>query len=115
MMLTKYCSALADTMCQRMTEGENLRSIWRTTGYPSEGTVRAWAVRDVDGFGARYRHARDQLLEFWAVQIVDLADQGDLDSRDRQVRIDTRASMRTRRSGGSSSPRSARSMISSER
>ena len=90
MTLTNYCRDLADTICQRMTDGESLRSVCQTEGYPSEGTVRGWAARDVDGFGARYRHARDQLLEYWSDEIVDLADRDDLDPRDRQVRIDTR-------------------------
>jgi hypothetical protein len=73
-----------------MAEGESLRAICRGAGMPSEGTVRGWALRDVDGFAARYRQARDLLVEFWSNEIIDLADQTDLDPRDRQIRIDTR-------------------------
>ena len=87
---TIYTRDPADTICRRMSEGESLRSICRDSGMPSEGAVRAWAREDRDGFAARYRHARDLLLEYWSDQIVDLADQGDLDPRDRQVRIDVR-------------------------
>jgi hypothetical protein len=57
---------------------------------PSEGTVRGWAVRDHDGFGERYRAARSLLLEAWADQFVDIADEADLDPRDRQIRVHTR-------------------------
>ena len=87
---TIYTRELADTICRRMAEGESLRAICRDAGMPSEGAVRAWAREDRDGFSARYRQARDMLLEYWSDQIVDLADQGDLDPRDRQVRIDVR-------------------------
>jgi hypothetical protein len=87
---SKYTSHLADTICCRMAEGESLRAICRGAGMPSEGTVRGWALRDVDGFAARYRQARDLLVEFWSNEIIDLADQTDLDPRDRQIRIDTR-------------------------
>ena len=87
---TIYTRDPADTICRRMSEGESVRSICRDSGMPSEGAVRAWAREDRDGFAARYRHARDLLLEYWSDQIVDLADQGDLDPRDRQVRIDVR-------------------------
>jgi terminase small subunit-like protein len=57
---------------------------------PSEGTVRGWARDDRDGFGARYRQARDLQLDFWADEILDIADEANADPRDRQVRIDTR-------------------------
>jgi hypothetical protein len=57
---------------------------------PSEGTVRRWAVPDHDGFCERYRAARLLVLEAWADQIVDIADEAGLDPRDRQVRVHTR-------------------------
>ena len=64
-----------------MAEGESLRAICRDVDTPSEGAVRGWAVRDVDGFGDRYRAARLLLMDYWADQIVDIADDGDLDPR----------------------------------
>jgi hypothetical protein len=57
---------------------------------PNEGTVRGWAVRDVDGFGERYRAARQMLLEYWADQIVDIADDEGSDPRSRQIRTGVR-------------------------
>jgi len=89
MTVTNYTRELADTICSRMTEGESLRAICRTPGFPSEGTVRGWAVRDHDGFGERYRAARALLVEYWADQIIDIADEPDLDPRDRQIRVHT--------------------------
>jgi hypothetical protein len=87
---SRYSREVAAEVCRRMAEGESLRSICRDPDKPSEGTVRGWAVRDHDGFGERYRAARQLLLEAWADQIVDIADQADLNPRDRQVRCDTR-------------------------
>jgi terminase small subunit-like protein len=55
---TNYSKEIADIICTRMAEGESLRSICRDAGMPSEGTVRGWAARDVDGFAERYRAAR---------------------------------------------------------
>jgi hypothetical protein len=57
---------------------------------PSEDAVRGWAVRDVDGFGDRYRAARLLLMDYWADQIIDIADDGELDPRDRQIRTGVR-------------------------
>jgi hypothetical protein len=85
-----YTPVLADTICKRISEGESLRAICRDPGMPTEGAVRAWARDNRDGFGVRYRLARELQLEFWADQIVAIADEGDRDPRDRQVRIDTR-------------------------
>src|SRR5947209_3203729 len=87
---TNYTAELADTICIRMTEGQSLRSVCSEPGMPTEGTVRGWAVRDHDGFGTRYRAARQLLLEYWSDEIVAIADDTELDPRDRQVRVHTR-------------------------
>ena len=85
-----YTPALADAICKRISEGESLRAICRDHGMPSEGAVRGWAREDRDGFGARYRLARELQLDHWADLIIDIADEGDRDPRDRQVRIEAR-------------------------
>ncbi len=85
-----YTPALAETVCKRIAEGESLRAICRDSGMPTEGAVRAWARDNRDGFGARYRLARELQFEFWADQIVEIADASEADPRDRQVRIDVR-------------------------
>ena len=84
-------SAYFREICDRMSNGESLRAICRDPDMPiSEGGVRGWAVRNVDGFGDRYRAARLLLMEYWADEIVDIADDGELDPRDRQIRTSVR-------------------------
>lgn len=56
---------------------------------PAEATVRGWAQRGHDGFEAKYRQARLLQLDAWADEIIDIADQANLDPRDRHVRVDT--------------------------
>ena len=87
---TKYTRDLAVEICRRMPKGESLRSLCRDAGMPSEGAVRSWSHGGRGGFAARHREARALRLEYWADEIIDLADRGDLDPRDRQVWIDTR-------------------------
>lgn len=89
-MTRNYTRQIADTICTRMSEGESLRAICRDRGMPSEGTVRGWAVRDVDGFDQRYRAARQMLLEYWADHILDIADDEESDPRSRQIRTGVR-------------------------
>jgi hypothetical protein len=85
-----YTPELAETICKRISEGESLRAICRDPGMPTEGAVRAWARDNRDEFSSRYRLARELQLEYWADQIVEIADASESDPRDRQVRIDTR-------------------------
>ena len=85
-----YTPALADTICRRISEGESLRAICRDPEIPSEGTVRGWAREDREGFGLRYRLARELQLDHWADLIIDIADEENRDPRDRQIRIETR-------------------------
>ena len=87
---TNYTREVSDIICTKMSEGESLRAICRDPGMPSESTVRGWAVRDVDGFSDRYRAARQLLLEYWSDEIVSIADDGELDPRDRQIRTGIR-------------------------
>ena len=47
MTATNYDRELANTISSRMAEGESLRAICRSPGFPSEGTVRGWAVRNM--------------------------------------------------------------------
>jgi terminase small subunit-like protein len=85
-----YTPALADAIYKRISEGESLRAICRDSGILSEGTARGWAREDRDGFGSRYRLARELQLDHWADVIIDIADEADRDPRDRQVRIKAR-------------------------
>src|SRR5690348_14378260 len=85
-----YTPAPADAICRRIAEGESLRAICRDPGMPSQGTVRGWAREDREGFGSRYRLARELQLDHWADVIIDIADEGGRDPRDRQVRIEAR-------------------------
>jgi hypothetical protein len=87
---SSYTPEIADLICTRLSEGESLRSICRDPGMPTEATVRGWALRNHDGFDARYRQARQLQMDAWADFIVDIADESHRDPRDRQIRVDTR-------------------------
>jgi hypothetical protein len=63
---------LADVILARLAEGESLRDICRSKGYPKEATIREWAIEDND-FGAAFLRARAigfecnaEELEHWA-------------------------------------------------
>ena len=59
----RYTPEMAEEILVRMSGGESLRAICADPEYPDRTTVLRWAVRDVDGFGARYAAARRSGVE----------------------------------------------------
>lgn len=69
---SKYTKALADTICQRLADGESLRSICREAKMPALSTVLLWVV---DGkhpdFSEQYTRAREAAGYAHADRILD--------------------------------------------
>jgi hypothetical protein len=76
---TKYTPELAEEICRRLREGESLRSICRTEGYPRESAVIEWAKENRDGFSEQYAQARDVGLDRMAEETLEIADDGSND------------------------------------
>ena len=55
---SNYTPELARHICEQLANGRALRDICRDEGMPGESTVQQWALRDRDGFAARYRSVR---------------------------------------------------------
>lgn len=84
-----YSREVADYVLAEMAAGRTLREICRTRRaddptFPAESTVRLWSVEDVDGFAARYVHAREALAWHWADEILEAADDGSNDWIERE-------------------------------
>jgi hypothetical protein len=69
-----YTPELAQRICERIAEGESLRSICREDDMPAEPTVRSWAINDLNGFSAQYTKARDIALDLMADDLIEIAD-----------------------------------------
>lgn len=70
---TVYTRELADEICERIANGETLRQVCRLKDIPAS-TVRRWVLNDLDGFSARYTHARELCIESWADEVVEIGD-----------------------------------------
>lgn len=73
---TKYTKALGDTICQRLADGESLRSICRDEGMPDERTVRSWTLEENHPISPQYAKARESQYLKWAEELLDIADDG---------------------------------------
>jgi hypothetical protein len=67
-----FTPALAEAICDRLADGESLRTICRDAAMPYRATVRDWLARD-PAFAAQYARARSEqahALAELAVEIV---------------------------------------------
>lgn len=69
----KYSAELADEVCALIAEGKSLRQITEMPGMPSRRFVQKWMTRYPD-FREKYECAMMLLAEWWAHEIIDIAD-----------------------------------------
>ncbi len=75
-----YSVALATRICTRLAGGESLRHICGDAKMPAESTVHGWLVADEHkDFAARYALARCLQADFFADEILEIADDADND------------------------------------
>jgi hypothetical protein len=65
----------ADVICERISDGESLRSICSEEGMPSQPTVFRWLAAN-DTFRKQYTHARDVQADALFDEILEIADDG---------------------------------------
>lgn len=85
-----YDRELAFAICERLAAKESLRSICSAPGMPSEAAVRAWVIDNIDGFAARHTRAREIQALAWAEEILEIADDKEIDHERRRAMLDTR-------------------------
>lgn len=68
-----YTEAVADQICERISDGETLRAICRSPGMPAWRTVYGWLVAH-DDFSARIARAREMGYDAISQEALDIAD-----------------------------------------
>jgi hypothetical protein len=68
-----YSPELADEVCALVAEGKSLRQVTELPGMPSRRAVQYWLSRFPD-FREKYECAMMLLGEFWAHEIIEIAD-----------------------------------------
>jgi len=75
-----YTPDIAKRICAELADGVSLRAVCKADDMPSEATVRAWALDDVEGFSAHYTRARELGYERLADDILEISDDGSNDT-----------------------------------
>lgn len=96
-----YTEELALEICERIACGESLRQICKDEGMPDRVTIHRWLLTNEE-FCNQYARAREFQAEYWADEILDIADDGQNDFIERemqngsvQVMLDKEAVMRS--------------------
>lgn len=71
---TKYSRELANTICDRITNGDSLASITREDDMPSPSTVYRWLLEHED-FQQMYTRAREDQADTLADQIIAISEE----------------------------------------
>jgi hypothetical protein len=71
---SKYTPELADEICARIAQGESLVHICSEKAMPSTVTIWSWLDKRSE-FLTKYTRAREAQAEFYANQIIDIADE----------------------------------------
>jgi transposase-like protein len=85
---TKYTEELAKKICERIAEGESVRSISRDEDMPHQSTIFDWAMNHPE-FSVQYDKARDIGMEVRAEEIEEIA-QTEEDTARAKLIIDTK-------------------------
>lgn len=75
-----YTDVIAGTICDRIADGESLRSICRDDTMPAKSTVMAWlADDDHAAFRTKYALAREIQADGFVDEMVEISDDGSND------------------------------------
>lgn len=85
---SEYTPEVASAICDKIAEGESLRAICAADDMPDRTTVRRWLSQNED-FRLQYAHAREEQADFYADEIVDIADEAE-DAQIARLRVDAR-------------------------
>lgn len=86
---TTYTDKAANTICERISQGESVAKICKDSDMPSLRTVWQWK-RANPQFSLDYDDAKDACAEHYADKILEIADNTALSTHDRRIMIDAR-------------------------
>lgn len=78
---SSYTAPIGDLLCERIANGEALRTIVLDEGMPAESSVYRWLESDAK-FREQYARAREQQADHYAAEILAISDDGSNDWMD---------------------------------
>ncbi|BCG88491.1 hypothetical protein MesoLj113c_46010 [Mesorhizobium sp. 113-3-9] len=82
---SSYTQEIADTICEKLADGQSLRTICLAEDMPGKSTVFAWLADPArDDFRTKYAHAREAQADVLVDEMTDIADDGSNDWMERR-------------------------------
>lgn len=72
---SEFTQEVADAICERLSDGESLRSICDAEDMPNKATVFRWLAAN-EAFRDQYAHAREAQADAMFDDMLDIADDG---------------------------------------
>lgn len=85
---SKYSENIADIICERMVDGQSMRTICQDPDMPDRATVLRWLHLHED-FAAKYARARELQGDYYAEETIHIVDEEEDPNRGR-VRMQAR-------------------------
>lgn len=95
---SSFAQDKADVICDRLAKGESLRTICNYDDMPCRSAVNKW-LADYPEFASQYAHARELQADYYAEDIIAIADESANDSyidNNGNVRVDHEVVARSR-------------------
>lgn len=86
---TDYGDEVVDLICSRLAVGESLNRICKDADMPAMSTVFGWLSKYPE-FLEKYTRAREAQAESHADQLVEIADNPDIDANHKRIMVDAR-------------------------
>lgn len=80
---SKYSDELAEKICEKIANGRSLRSICAEDGMPTTSTVCKWLIENKE-FSEQYARAREKQADYFAEEIIEIADSAEAESAQSQ-------------------------------
>ena len=88
---TIYTKELGDSICERIAEGESIRTIVKDNKMPSSSTVFRWLLdKDKEEFWEQYEKSRNTQAETMFEELLEIADDSDIDVMRARLMVETR-------------------------
>lgn len=70
---TDYTEELADLVCDKLADGESMRTVCKPDDMPDKSTVFRW-IRKHEGFRDQYTRAKEESADSLVEEILDISD-----------------------------------------
>lgn len=86
---TGYTDKLADKICTLVAEGNSLRKIVEMPGMPARSSIYKW-FKEQQAFSDQYEKAREEQADWYADEIISIADDSSIDPQRARLMVDAR-------------------------